>query len=363
MRLYHLSDLHLGVEPKKFEKDLHKKLVYQFLEEVFQNASKEGVNFILISGDIFDSNYLPSSMVREFLNFLKTFESLKFILLPGGGGEKRGEIQGHDAYTEDSVYKRTEIRDLLKGNIFLLTPDTPTLSFPEENIAFYGGFFAPPEGSLTEGINRHVAVMHGAFGNREEFGEVPISKLLEEKFDYLALGHYHRFKKISEKAVYSGAFVQFEYPASGKEGGYVIAESGYVAVHLTSSGAEIEYRPLKNAPKFLVLRISTEKDLSYLKDLLQNASSFTFIKISSYLEDFESEILSLLERYQDILTLEDNACLKREELIYLEALENMIREQVPEELQEEVKAFLLHGLQVTPEKRGLAKFLQDKYNL
>ena len=357
MKLYHLSDLHLGVEPKKFERDLHKKLVYQSLKEVCQNASKEGVNFIIISGDIFDSNYLPSSMVREFLNFLKSFENLKFILLPGGGGEKKGEIQGHDAYTDDSVYRRTEIMGLLKENVFLLTPDNPILSFPEEDIAFYGGFFAPPEGSLTEGINRHVAVMHGAFGNREEFGEVPIPKLVEEKFDYLALGHYHRFKKLSEKVVYSGAFIQFEYPASGT------AESGYVALHLTSSGAETEYRPLKNAPRFLVLKILTEKDLSYLKNLLQDVSPLTFIKISLYLEDFKSEILSLFKEHQNVLTLEDNACLKGEDKFYLEILEDMLREQVPEELQEEVRAFLLHGLQIPPEKRGLARFLQDKYNL
>ena len=70
MKLYHLSDLHIGVEPPILGKGAHQRIVMQKLQEVIDHAKKENVKFIVIAGDIFDSNALPSSLVLEFFEIL-----------------------------------------------------------------------------------------------------------------------------------------------------------------------------------------------------------------------------------------------------------------------------------------------------
>ena len=357
MKLYHLSDLHLGIKPGAFEGDIYTKLVYENLKRVCEKAVEEKASFVLIAGDVFDSNYLSSSIAINFLKFLKEFSELNFILIPGGGGEKREEIQGHDAYTQDSIYRRPEVKILLSDNIYLLTPENPVQSFPKENIAFYGGFFDFPKSPLITGINRHVALIHGAFGEREDFGEIAIYPSIEQRFDYLALGHYHRFKKVSEKAFYSGAFIQFEFPPSG------VAESGYVEVFWKGSELKVKRKVLPQAPRYEVIKVFTEEDLAKLKSYLAEEKAFNFIKVSSYLEDFKDDLTNLAIKHKGKFTLDPNALVTRKDLFYTEILEGILTEKVPEELKQEVRDFLLYGLQVSARKRDLEKFLLTKYTL
>jgi len=77
MKLYHLSDLHLGIKPGAFEGDIYTKLVYENLKVVCEKAVKEKASFVLIAGDVFDSNYLSSSIAINFLKFLKEFSQTK----------------------------------------------------------------------------------------------------------------------------------------------------------------------------------------------------------------------------------------------------------------------------------------------
>jgi len=357
MKLYHLSDLHIGVESPVLRRTGHQRIVIRKLREVIDRAREEGVKFIVLAGDIFDSNALSSSLVLEFLELLSEAKDINFILLPGGGNTHREEVNGHDAYTENSLYRRLEVKSYFdrKDHLFLLTPKDPVAVFKKESIAFYGGFFDYPRTKLAEGVLYHVAVMHGAFGERPELGEKSLKDPKVEVYDYIALGHYHRFKKVSNKAAYSGAFIQFEFLP------YREGVSGYVEVDLsTSPYPQITYRAFEDAPRFIYFKVLCGEDLEKLKTL---DFEHSYVRITGYLEDFKDDLEKIKNRYPDKIRIDETAEIKRESFIFIKALEKILERKVPEELREEVKEILLYGLQVSSRKSDFERFLRDKYDL
>ncbi len=355
MELYHIADIHLGAVVPKLGSDRHLNLVMQKLRELFGNARQEGIQFIVMAGDVFDSNTLPSSMVGKFVRFLKKQKELQFILIPGGGNKKGGIVYGHDAYSDESIYKRPDISSLITdSNVHLLTPESPVKLFLNENIAFYGGFFGLPVKELAGEVKYHVAVMHGPFGNRPEFGEIEIPENVEKKFNYIALGHYHGFKRVSSRAYYSGAFIQFEYlPVRD-------ATSGYLKVKLKAGDPEVQYVTFEDAPAFIRMGIMNKEDFETFKNLCSEGS---FVKITEYLEDFDSSIEELLKEYHEQVDVGEGARIRRSNLIYMELLEELIARDVPEEFREEVKEFLLYGLQVSSKKSDVERFIRNMYHL
>ncbi len=356
MELYHIADIHLGAVVSRLGNSKHSSLIMQRLEGLFNKASQERVRFIVMAGDIFDSNTLPSSIIRRFIEFLKRYEELQFILIPGGGSKIDGDIRGHDAYSDESLYKRPDISGLIasSSNVHLLTPEDPVKLFRNESIAFYGGFFDLPAGEPAEGVMYHVAVMHGPFGDRPEFGEISIPEMVERKFNYMALGHYHGFKRISHRAYYSGAFIQFEYlPLKD-------AVSGYLKVRLGNGDPDVQHIAFKDAPRFIRMSVMNGEDQKTLKEL---CAGNAFIKITEYLEDFKPFIDDLTRQYPGQIDVGEGACIKRSSLIYMEILEELIEENVPGELREDVREFLLYGLQVSSRKKDVEKFIKDMFHL
>ena len=346
----------MGVDSSALGREGHFQLVKKKLAQVIEEARREGVEFILLAGDTFDSNALPTSWVLEFLEILGSAPDLRFVLLPGGGGLHQEEISGHDAYTRDSLYRRPEIRAYLenKNHLFLLTPENPVLVFKEKGLAFYGGFFHYPRSPLVEGIPYHLAVMHGAFGERASLGEISLKTSQAQNYHYLALGHYHRFKKVSERAYYSGAFVQFEYPPFGE------AQSGFLEVKLEEGTPRASFRTLEDAPRFLSCQIFTEEDLERLRSL---DFTHTFVKIVAYLEDWEEALKDLLQGHPSQIRVGAEAKVKRETLFFKETLEKILQEKIPEEWRSEVEEILLFALGISTRRSEFEGFLKDKFRL
>ncbi len=354
MKIYHISDLHLGVKPTKGSEVEHTNLVIRNLEKLIKKAENENVPFILIAGDIFDSNSVSQKLVDDFFNLLKIHNSINFILIPGGGNEDIDEITGHDAYTSNSVYKRIDVITLLKSNehITLLTPETPFKTF--DDAAFYAKFFGKPENfSFSPDKKHHIGIFHGAYGNREDYNEINLNSFPYNEFSYIALGHYHTFKKVSDNAFYSGAFIQFEYIAN-KE-----AKSGYVEVDLEDN-LKVKYVEIEDAPKFLSKSILSEKDVNEIKELKNQHLN---LKIVSYLEDYENFVQNLKEELGDRLEIVLGAKLERKNIIIADVLEKLISKNILEEYREDVKEIILYGLQVTTKKRDFENYLIEKFNL
>jgi exonuclease SbcD len=58
-----------------------------------------------------------------------------------------------------------------------------------------------------------------------EFNELIIpKKYLDSYFDYVALGHFHKFSKVTEKAYYSGSTECFSFNEAGEKKGFIQVE-------------------------------------------------------------------------------------------------------------------------------------------
>ncbi len=323
------------------------------LRRVIERARREGVRFVVFAGDTFDSNALPSSIPTEFFELLSRATDINFVILPGGGSLHSEEVSGHDAYTEDSLYRRLEVRSFFvtSDNLRLLTPEEPVAVFGSE-AAFYGGFFDYPRVRKVSEVRYHIAVIHGAFGRRSEFDEKPLDHPSLSFYHYIALGHYHSFKRVSERAAYSGAFVQFEFLPYGD------ATSGYIEVDLSSDPPEITYIPFEDAPKFLYLKVLSERDLEKLRGLDFESS---FVRITEYLEEFREDLEELKRRYPERVRINEGAEVKRDSLILLEILDEILKRRVPEHLREEVSEVLHYGLRLSLRRAEFERFLREKY--
>ena len=335
MKLFHLSDLHIGVGRGK-DAERHKEEVLRRLDALLKKAEAQGA-FVIIAGDVFDSNYVPLSFVEALFEVLRSC-SVPVVMIPGGGSRHREEISGHDAYTKNSIYRRLSVVRMMGEckNLHFLIPDKPSKLV--DGVAFYAGFFQVPSVNLIENAKFHIAVLHGAFGNGR--GEVPIE---ENPFHYVALGHYHAFKRVASNAYYSGAFVQFEF-LPRKD-----AVSGYLEVFLEPE-LRVERIVFEDAPRFVRLSVMTDSDLRELAELVRKGAE---VKVEAYREEFREELLRLGSGVRL-----DGAYPVYSEFFARDVLDECL-EDVSSEVREEVVSLITFALQYSSKKSDIVKKLRE----
>ena len=350
LRLFHLSDLHIGVRNQILGERGHLETVVRELGKIVRKAEDEGVKFVVIAGDIFDSNAVVDSYVKKFFKILGDHSGVNFVLIPGGGERSEEGLSGHDAYVDRSVYRRPEVVSLIESmdNVYLLTPRNRVVNI--EDVVFSAGFFdlAP---IVKEG-NYRIAVMHGAYGGRSEFNEIPLTSEFLSSFDYVALGHYHTHSRLAENAAYSGALVQFEF-IGGKS-----AIGGCLDVEISNGKCEIRFIE-SDSPGFEIGRVLSEEDLSGVVSLLKQGS---MVRISSYLEDFEDELVKLKSEFGRQLLINDAGKIERNNFPLIEVLTELL-DEVPAEYRDQVEDIILFGLFTSPTSKEFESFLKEKFKL
>jgi DNA repair exonuclease SbcCD nuclease subunit len=213
IRLLHTADIHLDASFSAggFAASFGPRRRQQ-LRDVLADAVKRAADWpadaLLIAGDLFDSDRVTQDTVDFVRRLFESTAPLPVVITPGN----------HDPYTPGSRYATTawpanvhifsepgwksiEIGDTLTVHGFAF--DGPDISFNP-----FGTLTLPDDGRI------HVAVGHGA-----ERGSLPDGQKLYAPFDaadtvphglrYLALGHYHGFKRIevptNTEVWYSGA--------------------------------------------------------------------------------------------------------------------------------------------------------------
>src|SRR3972149_7945582 len=94
--------------------------------------------------------------------------------------------------------------------------------------------------------------------------EVP-SSLFKKGFDYVALGHYHRYTKVEENVFYAGSTERISMAELGQE-------KGFVEVNLSSK--EIKFHTVPTRPMIELSQIYAEgknqdEVLQEVEDLIQ----------------------------------------------------------------------------------------------
>ena len=113
----HTSDWHLGLSWAKLSESSQAEYTRARIEVVSKMAAlaaEEECEFVVVCGDIFDSNQVDDKTLRRSLDAIAEFEQ-PVLLLPGN----------HDAFDASSVYLRPTFQASQPDNVLIL--DTPGL--------------------------------------------------------------------------------------------------------------------------------------------------------------------------------------------------------------------------------------------
>lgn len=210
IKILHTADVHLGRGfPALHEKGKeYRNQLLQTFGRILELAVDENVSLILIVGDLFDTNRVHGIVIGKVLSAFEKLEerNIKVCILPGG----------HDAYTEDSIYRFVRF----PSNVTVFTTEQPRKTFDDLDLTVYGKAFddklggeSPLQGLLLiKESGFHVGMAHCSIKieGRVEKDAMIVDKdeIANSGLDYLALGHWHSFKDYSQgntKAYYCGS--------------------------------------------------------------------------------------------------------------------------------------------------------------
>jgi exonuclease SbcD len=207
-RLLHMADAHLGARHQDLAEAAAQQRERQFaaFSRAVDEAIKNRVDVVLICGDLFDSNAQPRRSVERAAGELRRLadHEIRSVLIPGT----------HDCYVSASIYRSFDMAALAgqpEGSslVTVLTPDQPDVVFKDLDMVVYGRVFATkraPRSPLadfsaaaeTRGRWR-VGMLHGSLAvpGKVESDDVLFTdqEIARSGLDYLALGHWHSFRK------------------------------------------------------------------------------------------------------------------------------------------------------------------------
>jgi len=234
MKILHTSDSHLGYSAyrKSSPDGINQREIdtYFAFEQFVDYTIKSKPDIILHAGDLFDSvrpnNRAITFAVNQILRVSE--KKIPFVIIAGNHEHPRLKETGHIF----SIFNHME-------NIYpIYNAKYEVLSFDisNKNVKVH----AIPQCELKKQFESeleklkpdsdadyNILVSHGAISgikvfSMNEFNELIIPvKVLSDNFDYIALGHYHKFTKLTENAFYSGSTERFSYTDAPDNKGFL----------------------------------------------------------------------------------------------------------------------------------------------
>ncbi|MGH3086778.1 MAG: metallophosphoesterase family protein [Rubrobacteraceae bacterium] len=257
VRIAHISDTHLGYarysklhpETSRNQREVDVAKAY---ERVIDEILSRNVDLVIHSGDVFDTIRPATHVVIQFLR--------QTVRVTGEGIPYYGIAGNHETPRLRATTAALEYANLA-GAYF-------SCGFGPENDLIEAGDAAiglslVPHGAVLDrelvvmprrDADVNVLVTHGTVPGLtvkgHELGEIDLpGHVISDRFDYIALGHYHFFHKHKDNAYYAGATERFGF-------GEVDSEPGFAVLEFDGSGEEpviehvkIEARPMIDLPK------------------------------------------------------------------------------------------------------------------
>ncbi|MBE6609517.1 MAG: hypothetical protein E7634_02485 [Ruminococcaceae bacterium] len=227
LKLLHLADLHLDSPFKNlsYTKSVRLRALQR---EVFSSALKfarqQDCAAVLISGDLFDSEFYTSDTVTFLQNVFAEYSDIRFIISPGN----------HDPYRHGSPYKVSRFSD----NVYIFTDEELScLVFPEISLNVYGYAFTSPsyskdpiEDFTAESSGFNVLCAHSDIDSPlGSYAYISPASIENSRLDYIALGHIHTKTAIMKKGstcyAYSGCIAGRDFSEYGEKGGILVTLS------------------------------------------------------------------------------------------------------------------------------------------
>ena len=220
MKFVHIADMHfdspfttlsdkgnLGEQRRLEQRKIFKKVI----EYIKENK----IEYLFISGDLYEHNYIRKSTIEYINNLFKEIENTKIFISPGN----------HDPILKKSYYNNF----IWNKNVHIFNSEIKKISTEEADIYGFGfdDFYCTNSGIENLNIESpeklNILIIHGTLNgaNLEEMQYNSMSSaMIESKgFDYIALGHIHKNNFISNgKIIYPGSTISLGFDELGEHG-------------------------------------------------------------------------------------------------------------------------------------------------
>ena len=248
MKLFHLSDLHIGKRVNEFSMIEDQKYI---LTQILYAADQEKPDGILISGDVYDRTIPTAEAVQMFDAFLTRLSEQKipaFIISGNHDSAERlafgSSLMGKSGIYFSKVYDGTVEKIPMQdayGTVWIyllpfLRPSTIRHARPERAEEVQSAADAVRialEQTKIDEKERNVLLAHQFVTGAKrcdaeelQVGDVDqIPAELFASFEYVALGHIHSPQKVGRETVrYCGAPLKYSFSVAGQEKSITVVE-------------------------------------------------------------------------------------------------------------------------------------------
>jgi DNA repair exonuclease SbcCD nuclease subunit len=207
MKFIHTADWQIGKVFKQFgaKEETLRQARLAAIERLGELARANGVQHILVAGDVYDNEAPNTITLRAPIERMKAFADIHWHLLPGN----------HDPHRPEGIWDRVvqlglppHIHLHLTPNPFELTDGAFLLPAPLLRKTEFDDLTAWMDAAVTPNGALRIGLAHGAVTNFTSEGEAtnPIdpTRPAKAKLDYLALGDWHRTLQIGPAVWYAG---------------------------------------------------------------------------------------------------------------------------------------------------------------
>ncbi|MBM7586420.1 DNA repair exonuclease SbcCD nuclease subunit [Bacillus pakistanensis] len=243
IKFIHSADLHLD-SPFKGLRQLPQKLYKRIMESTFQSfkriidkAISSKVDFVLISGDLFDEE---DRSIKAQARLREQFQRLNEIGIPAF------VIHGNHDFLGSRLLEME-----MPENVHIFGDRVEKMTYSTKNgqmVHLYGFSYGKRhivENQLqhypiaASNDDYHIGLLHGSEGNsktsHEKYAPFTIAEMKTKQYDYWALGHIHTRSELSSipPIVYPGNIQGRHSKETGPKGCY--------EVHLTKNESELNF--------------------------------------------------------------------------------------------------------------------------
>jgi len=252
MLFIHAADLHLG-------KTLHERDISSdqeaMLDRLLELLVEHRPAALLLAGDLYDRSIPPPEAVRLFDSFLSRAlaadPGLVVVAIPGNHDSAARLSFGTQIMSRAGLHIRTSA-ELCTQSVLVEREGERAAIWPLPFLGT-GAFEFPATGESPVGLRgqaelfaeamrrivplldpsvKNVLLAHcfaaGGTSSESERAFVGMAEQVEasvfEAFDYVALGHLHRFQTVGERCRYSGSPLAYSFAEGGEPKGFVLVE-------------------------------------------------------------------------------------------------------------------------------------------
>ncbi len=312
IRFLHTGDWHLGMTRHFFSEGVQERFSqsrYDSIGELGRIAKDKECSFMVVCGDVFESNQVDPKTVRRALEALKDIP-VPVYLLPGN----------HDPLDAASVYNSAVFNEIKPDNVHVIKDSNPiqvdqdveivgvpwTSKSPMQDLVARAMEKLGPTSDTLRICVAHGGILDSNSPNRDDPALICLdaaeANIEYNKIHYLALGDRHSYTEVGDsgRIWYSGAPEPTDYRE--KEPGYALVA--------TVSRTEIETEQVRVRRWRFIERkqvdLNTEEDIDSLEVWLTNMEekARTVVKlrlVGSLSLLCHSKLEGVLERGKDVL--------------------------------------------------------------